>query len=79
MASPTPLHSPEDGQVFTDYPWTPLGRPNVIMSAPPSSYVDTAAPADFRTWPAGFTAPLKPSADPESESDSPLVWEGDQA
>lgn len=52
--------------------WDP--EPAVILSSGPFSEIHGQLPDDLRTWPAGFTAPLKPT--PETE---PLLWAGDQA
>lgn len=50
-----------------------IQTPNVALSAGPCTEVNASLPDDHRTWPAGFTAPLKPSTEVE-----PLLWEGDQ-
>lgn len=50
-----------------------IQSPGIVMSSGPHTEVNAHLPEQHRTWPAGFTAPLKPSADVE-----PLLWDGDQ-
>lgn len=54
----------------------PSTRTTLILSGGPVIVSDESKDEERKTWPVGFTAPLRMSETAEAE---PLLWDGDNA